>query len=177
MENEPKFTRIDLTSTNRGIEVKWFAQGWSDGSAPYKTTMCATSIIAFGLGIEKNGYTFEMADAGHGRALCGETTRIDFTTTKDGVKVEKYPLGWTAKTNPITSEVKPGSFDLEVSITWCENHGFTVRRWPGGARAWKGEAMPVRDAGAIMRLRSQIKSAFVRGESDARNSYDLAFDY
>ena len=103
-------------------------------------------------------------------------TRIDFTIVPvDGaVNIRKYGEGWTASTPPaITSTNRTQS--LEDMLSWLEEHGWTVRRWPGGARAFRGKPMPVRTRSAIQRLRDQFREYPVAGVETC--TLDFALDW
>ena len=83
-----------------------------------------------------------------------EIIRMDFAILPDSVIVNK--LGDTGRLVVIESETKPG-FDVEAALDWCRSNGWTVRRWPGGARAWKHGLVPVRTSGAIIKLRDELR--------------------
>jgi hypothetical protein len=174
---QKQVTRIDLEQAGPGqVIVKKYLEGWGEGSC--FTVMefeINTSIPALLAKYESDGFAVEMAHEGVGRALRGEITRIDFIQEKDGWTVKKYPFGWTAKTRPLHTNLKPASFDLDFALAWCEKKGWTVYRWQNGARAWKGAPKPVRDSATIMSLRRKSNDSIRRGESDGRRNYDLAF--
>jgi len=65
--------------------------------------------------------------------------------------------------------IKPPGFNIESAVTWCQNHGYTVRRWHNGARAWLGGAW-------VIRTRRQIKTMRQRAER-ARRDYSIDFAY
>jgi hypothetical protein len=120
-----------------------------------------------------------MCDATHGRALRGETTRIDFTQANDGsFHVKNFPYGWTAKTKPISDEIKSES-DYEQAILWCVASGWHVRRWPGGARAFKGAPQPVRDRASILTMRRKVEADMQNGRTNHQfqSGFDFALDY
>jgi len=60
---------------------------------------------------------------------------------------------------PIDSETKSAGFDLERAIGWCEENGYTVHRWGGGARAWKAEPWVIRTRRQIQKLRQRLEGA------------------
>jgi hypothetical protein len=101
-------------------------------------------------------------------------TRVDFFLFNEkaytGVdrqcwRVVKYAEGWTAHTPPVDVRVNPTlktangeePFDIDRALALLERAGWQVRRWRGGARAWKGEMLPVRDRAAILRLRARAE--------------------
>lgn len=178
MRELTNITRIDLEQNGPlGVILKFWEKGWQPGDAPLAADYAeGATLYAILPQLEKAGFTCEMAERTLGRALRGEITRIDFAQTATGWKVSKYPFGWTAKTRPLTCEEKP-AFDLDAALAWCSANGWHIRRWPGGARAFKGSPQPVRDQAAILRLRRQTEDAFFRGKPDGRSAYDFAFDY
>ncbi|MDR3572821.1 MAG: hypothetical protein P4L50_03085 [Anaerolineaceae bacterium] len=172
-------TRIDLENAGSGIIKRCWLQGWKEGDPAYSEDFLAGEKISDFLmrsNLEKEGFTIECCDRDHGRALRGEITRIDFRTIAGKVRVSKYPWGWTALTRPVTEETKPVGFDLEASLKWCADNGFTVRRFPGGARAWKGEVLPIRDRYTIQRMRRDIDNG--KRPDLVTNDFclDLAYD-
>lgn len=84
--------------------------------------------------------------------------RIDFTVHAQGVTVVKF---WTCDGRDVPAPegalLKGPEFDLEEALAWCEAHGYTVRRWPGGGRAWKGQAEPIRTRSRILRRRVEVE--------------------
>jgi hypothetical protein len=101
-------------------------------------------------------------------------TRVDFFRFNEkaytGVdrecwRVVKFAEGWTAHTPPVDVRINPTlrtvdgeePFDIERALGLLERAGWQVRRWRGGARAWKGEMLPVRDRAAILRMRARAE--------------------
>lgn len=89
-------------------------------------------------------------------------TRIDMTETTRGVIVKKFTDGWTATTQvpqSVNTEKK-----LDEMVAWLKANGWTVLQWPEvpelgiphGARAFKGEPMPVRTKYEILHRRSRL---------------------
>jgi hypothetical protein len=178
---EKQVTRIDLETTpgseGKMVMVEQWYEGWT-ATSPCELYDQHPGPIASLLGqYERQGYAVWMCDSTHGRALRGEITRMDFIQFGALWQVRKFPYGWTAKTHPLITEQKPTDFDLEAALNWCEQHHWQIRRWPGGARAWKGEPMPVRDASTIRYLRRQVEKALQAGQIDVRNHYNLALDF
>jgi hypothetical protein len=117
-----------------------------------------------------------MCDQTHGRALRGKITRIDFEIKPDRVHVKKYPFGWTAKTRPIKQyEITPEEY--QADLKWLKDHGWSMREWPGGSRAFKGDPLPVRTGSTIAYMRRQVERHFASGQLDPRRQFDLAFDF
>jgi len=86
--------------------------------------------------------------------------RIDFTVTAAGVMVTKYtriagPDG--VRDVALDAPDLHRDLDLDWALAWCEAHGFTVRRWPTGARAFRGKPWPIRTVGEIKRRREQVE--------------------
>ncbi len=94
-----------LDPTGHIVRVRQWADGWQDGDAPALDDVEIDKAIMYHLmDCEKHGFTVEMCDATHGRALRGRTDRVDFIQEADGWHVKKYPHGWTAKTKPTKSQ-------------------------------------------------------------------------
>jgi hypothetical protein len=170
-------TRVDLElANNNGVIVKTWNGRWEENSTPTTQKFMSGAVIyRLLMTLEDAGFTCEMCDANHGRALRGEITRIDIMQVSDKWIVKKYPYGWTGKTRPLSEKQLPDA-EAEAAVQWCKKNGWTVREFPGGARAWKGEVKPVRDASTIMKMRRQVTANFQRGEIDSRRQFDLAFD-
>jgi hypothetical protein len=111
------------------------------------------------------------------KTLSKHPDRIDFAVVPSGVAVTKF---WLIDGRSIPAhggEIKPTGFDLEAALAWCEAHGYTVRRWNGGARAWKGKPWPVRTQAQILRKRTQVERQVLAGRADGRLlSLDFALD-
>lgn len=171
MNIPPEITRIDLERAGGGLFVRQWKLGWrDDGSSCHESEEYVTGqrIEALLAECEKLGFAVWMCDNSHGRALRGDVTRIDFVEGK----IRKYPYGWTAKTRPL-SERTATPDEIQAAVQWCKEHNWTVREWPNGARAWKGEPKPIRDASTIRYLRRQTDASL----GDPRRRYDLAFDF
>lgn len=181
MPTAPEITRIDLEQVGQHVSQKIWRAGWREGDSPWKEEWIQDISVFYALSpLEREGFTVEMVDADHGRALRGKITRLDFifVHVHDGRwQVERYPYGWTAKTKPIKTEIKDLDFDIEIALGWCRAHGWTVHKWPGGARAWLGEVLPVRDRTTILRMRRVVEEEFRRGHPVEQFQYDLSLDY
>jgi len=103
--------------------------------------------------------------------------RIDFAIVPSGVAVTKF---WLVDGRSIPAhggEMKPAGFDLEGALAWCEAHGYTVRRWDGGARAWRGVPWPVRTRAQIRRKRSEVERMVFAGRASGNLlTLDFALD-
>jgi hypothetical protein len=176
-DSNKSITRVDLVSEGEWVKISQWFDGWKPGDPPAEQTSEKANIYQILASYEGQGFTVEMCDATHGRALRGEITRIDFQKIAGRWTIKKYPYGWTATTRPISEETKPAEWDAEKeAFSWLEKNHWIVRTWPGGARAFKGEPMPIRDRLSIVRLRSRLEKEFQQGHFDNLKNYDLAFD-
>ena len=169
-------TRIDLEVTGEGIQRKIWYQGWREGDAPATVDTLDDPLFQILLEMDKTEH-FSVTQFGSNRAQClrGQITRMDFMQLPAGVNVRKFPYGWTASTRPMTDETKM-DFDLDGALTWCKDHGYTVRNFPGGARAFLGIPLPIRDRSTILKMRRQIEQRLTPTGDNAQ-FYDLAFDF
>lgn len=155
------------------VLVQMWHKGWKqpDAGAPNAEEIIENQSIASLLEeYEMHGFTVEMARAGVGRALRGQTVRIDLFEEDGAWKMRKYPYGWTAKTRPI--EEKPiDQKTLQAALNWMYGNQWTVREWPGGYRGFRGAPKPVRDRHAIQAMRRNAKIH----QSNTR--FDFAFDF
>jgi len=177
--SEKLVTRVDLEKAGTDVIVREWYEGWHEGSSADKTTNEPRGYMVGMLGrLEKQGFTCEMMDGEHGRALRGKTTRVDIVKMPDGWHYRKYPYGWTAKTRPMTNEVKTEE-EIGVIVAWCQKNGWNIRAWPGGYRAFKGQPIPVRDRASIMLMRRKVESDLALGRSTSENKsqYDFALDF
>lgn len=105
-----------------------------------------------------------------------EITRIDFAILSKTIVVNKYAAGWEDRLGVAESKShKKDEFKYEEALDWLRAHGWVVRQWPTGARAWKYGLKPVRSRGQILKLRSQMSSRPPRPELQGFMP-DLAFD-
>jgi len=171
-------TRIDLEQQGDHILVEYFKKGWVQGeSSPLLYGFEVDTLISRLLfQYQQSGFSVWMADNAHGRALRGNPTRIDFIQHNGEMHVKKFPYGWTAKTPAMTDKVLSDP-EIADAIKWCEDHHWTVYRWPGGARAWWGKVLPIRDASDIRHMRRIIEGNRLSGHPDERVNYNLAFYY
>jgi hypothetical protein len=179
---DKKIARIDLEKIGANlIEVRQWYAGWrDDGSTPADIDEVVEGQTIPGLlaGYEKQGYTCEMCDKAHGRALRGAITRVDIVRLPDGWHYRKFPFGWSAKTRPLSDEIKTEA-EIHEILEWCELKRWTVRRWPDGARAFRGEPKPVRDRAAILSMRRRASQELYLQHQTGTNKvfYDFAFDF
>ena len=171
-----EITRIDLEAVGEDVMVSMWKDKWQEGSAPFiMEYLSKHTIIRLMMQAEDAGFSCEMCDKEHGRALRGEITRADLIQVSGKWKYSKYPRGWTAKTRPLV-EREVSDEEAASILNWCKDNHWQVREFPGGARAWKYEVQPVRDSSTIQRMRRQVVAHFDRGEIDNRRQFDLAFD-
>jgi hypothetical protein len=126
-------------------------------------------------------------------------TRIDFFRVNVGIergakepvwgwRVLKYIDGWTAHTPPHvvtddppikSADGREQPFDLDTALQHLKTRGWTIHRWPTGARAWLGAPLPVRDRSQIGRFRAALTKHLwaTHGHTDMTTQVDLAFDY
>lgn len=102
--------------------------------------------------------------------------RIDFAAVSDAydhvvVHVRKYDsyetaygnLAYTpASASQAQAQTAP-TMTLAQMIDWCESHGYHVRQWANGARAWLGQPKPIRTRDEIQRLRERLNQQRDRG--------------
>lgn len=151
-------TRVDIEAIGEGINrVSYWREGWQEGDPYGSSELVQKPIMYLLMDFEKQGFTCEMCDANHGRALRGKITRIDFVKILKEWRVRKYPFGWTAKTRPLSDVVKTEQ-QIQDAIAWCEQNGWNVHKnADGSAIAYKGAVKPVTDRSAILRQRRQAQ--------------------
>jgi hypothetical protein len=181
--DETKIARIDIERLGHQptspLIVRYWYEGWRDGEVADGEEMYNDGgrIESLLFKYEKLGFTCHMMDGNHGRALRGKIVRVDFVKLGDALHIQKYPYGWTANTRPIEDKVVSLA-ERESAISWCESRGWTVRRWPDGARAFKGPAMPVRDARTIRSMRNRVNTDHSAGRpTDNKRFFDFAYDF
>ena len=104
-----------------------------------------------------------------------DIVRLDFHVTPQGVVLAKFKRCQSVYM-PTERTIKT-EFDLENSIAWCLANGWTVRRWPNGARAWKGAAVPIRDQQAAERTQRDFPLPAVEAEpGELPAEYDYRYD-
>lgn len=103
--------------------------------------------------------------------------RVDFVWTSQVFAINTFREVY-GKWYAVGHEAHPAEAvsTLEDRLTALEQNGWTVRRWPGGARAWRNGLVPVRKAWAIKKLRDDLART-VRPELEGVAwSLDLAYD-
>jgi hypothetical protein len=125
--------------------------------------------------LEQAGFAVRIYDHGSTAvALKDQPTRIDFLKEGDNWLCKKYAAGWTASTPPIETKQMTEQ-QIAEAIQWCKDRNWIVREFPGGARAWKGKLLPVRDRAAILSMARKIKQSNL-SRPDNRRLFDFAFD-
>lgn len=102
-------------------------------------------------------------------------TRIDLYQNPGGLFVLKFSDGWTASTPAYDRHLTP-DWTIDAAARWLEENGWTVRRWPGGARAWLGRLLPIRTRAQIARKREQLLRSGPPDPAIQIHTLDLAFD-
>lgn len=171
-------TRVDITRQHNGLSVQTWKQGWDHDTPAFEQVIVKERIETILMRCEDVGFTCDMIDGDHGRALRGETTRIDLIREAEGkYTFSKYPYGWTARTKPV-SRRSVDSVEYQTIIRWCKEKGWIVREFPNGARGWKDKLIPIRDANTIRRMRRTVERdlQISQGKEQGLHSFDLAFD-
>lgn len=84
--------------------------------------------------------------------------RIDFTILDDGrIIVQKMQRQAAERRDIVTDHDIHLDLDLTFALDWCREHGYTIRTWDGGARAWHGEIWVIRTRSQIKRRREQAE--------------------
>ena len=103
-------------------------------------------------------------------------TRVDLQETANGLVSHKFSEGWFERQRNTDLGLRcEAKWTLDAAVSWLEAHGYTVRRWPGGARAWLGDILPVRNKAQIIMMRNQL--AYERPHDPTQyHALDLAYD-
>ena len=173
-------TRIELEETAEGVFRKCWYAGWKTGQpADLNDFLPGRRMLALEMLADQRGWSVTQPTREKAILLKGEITRIDFSVAGGNVVIQRYPDGWTARTNPCQREVRRGvSLEDALGPYLAEGSGWTVRQWADGARAWKGQLLPVRDSFSILNLRhsySQRPDELSR-LSAGRGCLDFAYD-
>ena len=70
----------------------------------------------------------------------------------------------------------PAGLTVEAAADKLEAQGWTVRRWPGGARAWRIKPRPVRTGEYANRFRDRLLANQPLGLEGRVTSYDKYLD-
>ena len=169
-------TRVDLEEVAKGyVLIDGWYDGWLDGEASkYHSAVENDRLDAILAELEKQGFCVRIYRSGtKAQALRGKITRIDFLLGDGKWTVAKYPYGWKAGTPALSRETKGDKFNIDKSLAWLADKGWTVVQWPGGARTWWGGMKPIRSREEILAMRRDQESKHL---ADGWH-YDLAFYY
>ena len=114
---------------------------------------------------EKHGYTVvteEYEDLA--RATRNPRDRFDFWILTGKVSIQPFKRGRIGD-RPGEMFHKPrerSQFNLEGVLIWLEKHGYTVRRWSNGARAFLGAPWPIRTRREIYWKRQRMEAEVSR---------------
>lgn len=155
------------------ILVDQFFKGWKEGQAADTVgTIEGKRLDEVATALHEQGFSVRILPSGKKAiALRGQITRVDFFCNDGTWTVEKFPFGWTAGTPALTSEQKGQDFDLDAALKWLKDHGWKTIQWPRGARAFKGEMLPIRDRDTILAMR---RNANIQRDA-AKFHFDLAY--
>lgn len=106
----------------------------------------------------------------------GKITRIDLVTTEFGQVKRCWQAGWMPgdkahQVGPLSKD-----WDIDSAAAKLEQDGWTVRRWPGGARAWRIKARPVRTGEYANRFRERLLANPPQALAGRITSYDKYLD-
>jgi len=102
--------------------------------------------------------------------------RIDLWARPDGrVTVTKFEDQYTLDGYIPRDTSIQEAWSLDQMAAWLEGKGWTVRRWPGGARAFKDGLKPIRTRAQIHRKRDVLKLNPPKGVEV--HALDLAYDF
>lgn len=159
-ETQPKITRIDFTDTDKGTLARYWAEGWREGDKPTSEKLLPPTRTLYDLLREGEEKGYSVTDFGNGmvRLLRGEVVRVDILETAEGLTISEYPIGWKAKTRPMTQQtVRAGSSIAEL-IEPYKAKGWRIYQWAYGARAFHPDHFyPIRDNGTIQKMRLQLR--------------------
>lgn len=107
--------------------------------------------------------------------------RIDFTILDDGrIIVLKMRREKAERRDVVTDNDVHLDLNLDAALAWCDEHGYTIRTWDGGARAWRGEMWVIRTRAQIKKKREQAErrvAALIRRSLPVPNLTFLDFAY
>lgn len=108
----------------------------------------------------------------------GRITRIDLVNTAHGPVKRCWRAGWMPGDKPRAADVAPlpAGLTVEAAADKLEAQGWKVRRWPGGARAWRIKPRPVRTGEYANRFRDRLLANPPKGLEGRVTSYDKYLD-
>jgi hypothetical protein len=112
--------------------------------------------------------------------------RIDFAELPDGrINVIKMTRDRAYRRDIPTDHAIHEDLDFDEALDWLRENGYTVRCWPGGARAWKGTPWIIRTRREIWQKRQQAEAAALADlnrnpgkwhDSETRLQLDFAYE-
>lgn len=108
----------------------------------------------------------------------GKITRIDLFNTQYGPAKKCWRAGWMPGDKPRLSDAGPltEGWDIETAAARLEAEGWVVRRWPGGARAWRIKPRPVRTGNYADKFRDRMLANPPKELEGAIGSFDKFLD-
>ena len=90
--------------------------------------------------------------------FAGKITRIDLVDTEHGPVKRCWRAGWMPGDRPRLDDVALLAEDwtVQTAADKLEAEGWTVRRWPNGARAWRIKPRPVRTGPYADKFRERL---------------------
>ena len=152
--------RIEFQNTDGRVTVRKYAWPWDicpDSEEVKPEGFDSRKALAW---CEKHGYhitTEEYEDLA--LATRSLRDRLDFWILSDRISIQPFKKGKVSD-RPGEMVYKPrdrSQFNLEAVLTWLEKHGYTVRRWSNGARAFLGEPWSIRTRRQIYWKRQMIE--------------------
>jgi hypothetical protein len=164
--------RIDLERLGQTSIIR---RGWFPGYDPrdagpanVEDVLDSGSIPQMLALYEKRGYVVWMATGSQGRALAGETTRVDIVLSGDTSEIRKYCYGWSAKTPPKEKKITTEE-EARAAIQWLRDNKWTLMEYADRCSAFKGRAVPIHDKPTILTMRRKAL------ENRVNFSIDFAF--
>lgn len=105
-------------------------------------------------------------------------TRIDLVNTEHGPVKRCWRAGWMPGDRPRAADVAalPDGLTVEAAADKLEAQGWKVRRWPGGARAWRIAPRPVRTGDYANKHRERLLANPPAALAGRVGSYDKYLD-
>ncbi len=158
-------------------DVDWMFEGIEVVSDPYLPTLDPHRLDGKYLQQRKStGGDYRQITAQEKDLFPGRITRIDLVQTAYGPAKRCWRAGWMP--GDLADEYAPLAEGWTVSSAAdkLEGDGWKVRRWPGGARAWRIAPRPVRTGRRADRFRERLLSCPPSGLDDRVTGYDKYLD-
>jgi len=131
--------------------------------------------------VEQSGFTggdYRKITAQENVLFPGQITRIDLVDTKHGPVKRCWRAGWMPGDRPRAADVAalPAGLTVEAAADKLEAQGWKVRRWPGGARAWRIAPRPVRTGDYANKHRERLLANPPASLAGRVGSYDKYLD-